>query len=54
MSPGDENEFAEKIYHLFMNPKLREKMGMNSRKKVEELFREEKMLDKYSEIYRTV
>jgi len=50
--PKDAAMLAEKVLHLFENPDKRKVMGNNARSTWREKFTLEKMLDKYSAIYR--
>ncbi|WP_075665767.1 glycosyltransferase family 4 protein [Thermosipho sp. 1063] len=48
---GDYKALAEKILELYKNPKLREELGKNGRKYIEEHLSVKKAADKYEEIF---
>ncbi|TET63903.1 glycosyltransferase family 1 protein, partial [Candidatus Aerophobetes bacterium] len=49
--PGNSQELSEKIAHLTSRPRLREQMGRNARKKVEEEYNPELFYGRLMEIY---
>lgn len=53
-TPGDVEDFAEKINHLAENPQLRREMGDYNRAKVEIMFTRERMISQYQELFEEV
>jgi glycosyltransferase involved in cell wall biosynthesis len=52
--PNDEVEFAEKILHLLDSPQLREKMGAEGRRRMEEMFEWRHQTPKLLKVYKMV
>lgn len=52
--PNDEVEFAEKILHLLDSPKLREKMGAEGRRRMEEMFEWRHQAPKLLKVYKMI
>ena len=52
--PGDGNALSQRIAELAGNPEKRYKMGISGRRRIEESFTLEKMIQNYEQLYRNV